>query len=138
MSETRIIEDLKNLQGESVWDQDGRGLGKIRHVFGLGEHDAPMWVTLEASEGLSSGRLVFVPVARLKLEDDRLRVPYSAAHLRESPEVEVSDELSEEQDRALRDYYAVDLADTEQRTDNVSYAAQVPDGDGPARQLGNA
>jgi sporulation protein YlmC with PRC-barrel domain len=135
MAEARIIEDVQNLQGEKVYDSNGRGLGQIQHVYGLGEDNTPMWITLEASEGIGSKRVVFVPVARVKQESDRLQVPYSTKHLQESPEVEIADEISEEDDRALRDFYTVDLADNEQRTDNVSYAAQVPEGDGLAKRL---
>jgi hypothetical protein len=135
MAEAKIIEDLDNLRGQKVYDQDDRPLGEIRDVYAMGEDKTPMWVTLEPSEGIAAKRLVFVPLARLKLQEDRLRVPYSTGHLRGAPEVEAGDELSEEQDRELRDFYAIDLADGEQRTDNVSYAAQVPDGDGPARRV---
>jgi hypothetical protein len=135
MAEAKIIEDLDNLRGEDVFDQDGRPLGSIQDVYALGEDSAPMWVTVEPSEGFAGKRLVFVPLARLKLQDDRLQVPYSVAHLREAPEVEADGELTEEQDRELRDFYAIDLADAEQRTDNVSYAAQVPDGDGQPKRL---
>ncbi len=52
-----------------------------------------------------------------------------------SPEVEPSDELSDGDDRMLRDYYAVDHADFEQRTDNDSYASRVPDAEGQPRKL---
>jgi hypothetical protein len=73
--------------------------------------------------------------ARLKQERDELRVPYSARHIQSAPEIEPEDELSEGDDRALRDYYAIDLADQELRTDNDSYAGQVPPGDGGAQQI---
>ncbi len=135
MTESKIIENPDELQGEAVYDQDGREVGKIQTIYGIGEDKVPMWFAIETREGITDRRTVLIPAARLKQEDDQLRVPYSVNHLQESPEVEDGDEISEEQDRELRDFYAIDLGDNEQRTDNISYAAQVPDGDGPAKKI---
>jgi hypothetical protein len=122
------------LSGEHVWDQEGKDLGGIDEIYGIGEDGTPMWITLKIG-GMGSKRRVFVPMARLKHEAGRLCVPYSTRHLETAPDLEIGDEVSEEHERALRDFYAIDLADAEQRSDNVSYAAQVPDGDGPAQKL---
>jgi len=78
---------------------------------------------------LGSDKIVFVPLARLKEEQDGLRVPYSSQHIDQCPEVEPSDEISAEDDRKLRDHYGIDRADHELRTDNDSYAERVPEGD---------
>lgn len=129
------IEDPSSLPGEALSDQYGRKIGEVKHVYGVGDGGSPMWVTVETSAGVGDKRLVFVPLARLKHEQDQLRVPYTLQHIQESPEVEAEDELSEEQDRALRNYYAIGLADQEVRTDNESYAAQVPDAEGQPRRL---
>ena len=78
---------------------------------------------------------MFVPLARLKNEDDQIRVPYSFQHLQESPEVEAGDELSAEDDRALRNFYAIGLADQEMVSNAQSYASQLPDEEGEARRI---
>jgi hypothetical protein len=129
------IEDPSSLPGEAVSDQLGNRIGEIKHLYGVGDDGAPMWVTVETSSGLGQKRLVFVPLARLKHEDGEVRVPYTLQHIQGSPEVEAQDELSEEQDRALRNYYAIGLADQEVRTDNESYAAQIPEGEGAPRRV---
>jgi hypothetical protein len=129
------IDDVSTLPGETVSDQDGRKIGKIKHLYSGGEGGAVMWVTVEISLGIGKKREVFVPLARLKHERDELRVPYSYQHIQNAPEVEPERELSEGQDRALRDYYSIDLGDQELRTDNDSYAGQVPEEDGAARQI---
>jgi sporulation protein YlmC with PRC-barrel domain len=129
------VEDLSSLPGESVNDHEGRKIGKIKDLYGMGrKDDAPMWVTVEVSGGAGK-RLAFVPLARLKQEHGEIRVPYSSQHISSSPEVEAEDELSEEDERALRDYYAIDLADQEMRTDNESYANRVPDEEGSASKI---
>jgi hypothetical protein len=130
------IEDVSSLPGETVNDQDGLKIGKVKRLYSVGDDDSVMWVTVEASIGVGNKRDVFVPLARLKREHEELRVPYSAQHLQSSPEVEAGDELSEGDDRSLRDYYAIDLADQELRTDNEeSYANQIPDEQGTAREV---
>ena len=129
------IEDVGSLRGKTLNDQEGQKVGEIKDVYGIGDESNPMWITVESSTGLSSNRMIFVPIARVKEEDGEVRVPYSTKHVQDSPEVEASDELSEEDDRMLRDYYAIDHADFEVRSDNDSYAAQVPDAEGQPRKL---
>jgi hypothetical protein len=129
------IEDVSRLPGETLHSQDGGPIGEIEQVYGVGDGGEPMWITVKASTGLGRTRLLFVPLARVKHEDNEIRVPYSEQHVQGSPEVESGGELSEEDDLALRNYYAIDLADQELRTDNESYAARVPEGDGAAKPI---
>ncbi len=70
-------------------------------------------------------RTVLIPLARLKDEDGELRVPYSKDHIGNTPEIDGTDEISAESDRALRDHYGIDRADQELRDDNDSYATLV-------------
>jgi hypothetical protein len=128
------IEDPTSLAGETLHDHDGTKVGDIKHVYSVGDDEQPMWVTVSIETGAARHQLVFVPLARLKHERDQVRVPYSAEHLLESPEVEADGELSDSDDLALRNYYAIGLADQEVRTDNESYAAQVPDAEGSPRK----
>ena len=126
------IEDMGSLPGKKITDQQGRDVGEICEIY---EQDGdPMWVTVKSSTGMATDRVVFIPLARLKEENDELRVPYSIQHIQDSPEADPEGELSEEHDRALRDYYGVDLGDEELRDSNDSYAAQVPDSDAPVKK----
>jgi PRC-barrel domain len=129
------IEDATSLPGETVSDQDGLKIGKVKRLYAVGDDEAVMWVTIETSIGVGNQREVFVPLARIKHEQGELRVPYSVQHIQSAPEVEPGEELSEGDDQALRGFYSIDLADRELRTDNDSYANQVPEGDGPARLM---
>jgi hypothetical protein len=129
------IEDANSLPGETVSDQDGLKIGKIKRLYGVGADESVMWVTIETSLGIGNDREVFVPLARLKHEQGEVRVPYSVQHIQSAPEIEAGEEVSEGDDRKLRDFYSIDLADQELRTDNESYANQVPDGDEAARRV---
>lgn len=132
---TAPIEDVDSLPGKTVSDHEQRKIGEIKSIYAVGDDDAPMYVTVDASIGMASSRVVFIPIARIKEENGELLVPYSANHLQEAPEIEDEGELSEEDDAALRDFYAVDRGDDEIRTDNDSYATLVPDEDGPAHKI---
>lgn len=129
------IEDVTGLPGETVRDQEGFRIGKVKEIYGVGEDKTPMWVTIESSTGIGRSRVVFVPLARLKQEHDQIRVPYSFQHVQSAPEVEPGNELSERDERALRDFYAIDLADQEIRAQSRSYAGLVPTDEGPARKV---
>jgi PRC-barrel domain len=126
---------VSSLPGETVNDQDGRKIGEVKEIYAVGDDETPMWVTIESATGLGRTRGVFVPLARIKKQADEFRVPYSYGHIHESPEVEPGDEISEEDDRALRAYYAIGLADQELVGSAQSYASQVPDDEGPARKV---
>lgn len=131
-SPARPIEDVGSLPGKKITDQQGREVGEVCEIY---EQDGdPMWVTVKSSTGMATDRVVFIPLGRLKEENDEIRVPYSIQHIHDAPEADPEDELSEEHDRALRDYYSVDLGDGELRDSNDSYAAQVPDADAPVKK----
>jgi hypothetical protein len=129
------IDDVRSLPGQTVSDQDGLKIGKIQQLYALGGDESVMWVTIKTSLGIGRDRQVFVPLARLKHEQGEVRVPYSVQHIQSAPEVEPDEELSEGDDRALRDFYSIDLADQELRTDNESYANRVPDEGGAPRRV---
>ncbi|MHB8657121.1 MAG: hypothetical protein ACYC91_04075 [Solirubrobacteraceae bacterium] len=129
------IDDVKKLPGRSVSDQEFREIGEVKEVYGPDPEQAPMWVSVEASFGMEK-RIVFVPISRLKEEDGELRVPYSKSHIEDSPEIEAGGELSEEDERHLRDHYGIDRGDQEIRSDNEdSYVTRVPEADGPAKAI---
>lgn len=119
------IEDPGSLPGEKVFDQEDAEIGTVKRVYETEDGDA-MWVSIEASFSLGDKREVLVPIARLKQEGDRVRVPYSKGHIEKTPELEADDQVSEEDDGRLRDHYGIDRSDHEQRTDNESYASRVP------------
>lgn len=137
---TLRVEDVSSLPGSQVFDQEGEELGEITDVYGLGEGEEPMWVAIQTSEGeegedSGEGKVVVIPLARLRQEGDDLSVPYSSDHVKDAPDVEAEDEISEQDDQKLRVYYAIGLADDEFRTESNSYAGQVPEGEAPAQKI---
>jgi hypothetical protein len=130
---TAPIEDVSALPGRKVADQADNPVGKVQAIYAM-DDGYPMWVAVEMTTGLVGRRTVVVPLARLKHEGDRLKVPYSKKRIGESPEVE-GDRISVECDRQLRDYYGIDAGDQEMRSDNKSYAAVVSENGGTATRV---
>ncbi len=133
---TAPIEDVSSLPGKKISDQAESPIGKVKEIYAT-EDGYPMWVVVEMSSGIGAGRTVFIPLARVKDENGELRVPYSKQRIADAPEVD-GDEVSEECDRKLRDYYGIDTGDHELRQDNKSYATLVPEKAGPARRVEDA
>ncbi len=133
---TAPIADVSSLPGKKISDQAENPIGKVSQIYATDGY--PMWVAVEMSSGIADRRTVFIPLARIKDEDGELRVPYSAQRVGEAPEIDVSDGISAECDRRLRDYYGIDTGDQELRSDNKSYATLVPDEPGEAQRVENA
>jgi hypothetical protein len=132
---TAPVEDVTELPGKTVSDQYGVPIGEIEEIYAIGGDGHPTWVTVEMKIEARK-RVVFVPLARLKREDDDdLRVPYSAEHLASGPEVEPDDELAEEDEHALRSYYSIGVGDGELKSDNHSYATLVPEEHGTSKRV---
>jgi PRC-barrel domain len=127
------ISDVSSLPGRKIADQQDTPIGVVKDLYALDGTGTAAWVAVEASFGMADKRLVLVPLARIKEEDGRLRVPYSKAHIERTPEAG-GDGIPPEAERALRDHYGIDRADQELRTDNNSYATLVPQEDGVARR----
>ncbi|HEV3388424.1 MAG TPA: hypothetical protein VG057_05385 [Solirubrobacteraceae bacterium] len=131
---TAPVEDVSTLPGKKLTDQMANPIGKVTKIYAT-DDGYPMWVGVDASPGMGSGRTVLVPLARLKDENGELRVPYSKQRIIESPEVDADEGISAECDRRLRDFYGIDTGDQEMRSDNKSYAARVPENGGAAQRV---
>lgn len=128
------IDDVSALPGREVSDQDDAPIGKITEIYANGD-GFPTWVAVKVKTGIAGRQLAVVPVARLKEEDDKLRVPYSKAHILEAPEFDDEDEISEERDRELRVYYGIGTGDQEMWSDNKGYATIVSEEPGESEKV---
>lgn len=132
---TAAIEDVSSLPGKKITDQAENPVGEVKEIYATDGY--PMWVAVELSTGIAKKRMVFIPLARIKDENGKLRVPYSAQRIGEAPEVNGDDGISAECDRELRDYYGIDTGDQELRSDNKSYATLVPEKAGESTRVEN-
>jgi hypothetical protein len=130
------IEEPEQLTGSDVHDQIGEKIGSVKQLYTSGEQGSPSWVGIEVSTGMLGGRLVLVPLARLKHEDGQVRVPYGREHLLRAPEVQAEAQLSAEEHAQLSDYYAVGRGDQPAEDNPDSYAAQMPEESEPPQPAG--
>ena len=121
------IEEPEELTGEDVYNQLGEKIGSVERLYAGGGEGDPSWVGVNVSTGLFGGKLVLIPLARLKEEDGQVRVPYDKEHLLEAPEVEAEDGLSDEEAEQLSEYFGVNRGDQPAEDNPGSYASQMPD-----------
>jgi len=131
---TEPVEDVGSLPGKKLIDQVGNPVGKVKEIYAT-DDGYPMWIAVDLAAGLVGKRTAFVPLARIKDEDGQIRVPYSKHRISEAPEVDGDNGISPECDRRLRDYYGIDAADQEMRSDNKSYAARVAENAGASERV---
>jgi hypothetical protein len=132
------IEEPDELSGRDVYNHVGEQLGTVEHLYGPGGDGPPSWVGVKVKTGMFGGRLVMIPLARLKEEDGQARVPYDTQHLLDAPEVDPEAGFSEEDAAALSDYFAVGRGDQPSEDNPGSYASQMPDEDEPPELIDSA
>ncbi len=74
------IDDVSDLPGNAVYDQEGKKIGDVGEIYT--QDGDPMWVVVQASTGMATSRNVFIPLARLKREDGKIYSLQHAAHQR--------------------------------------------------------
>ncbi|OMH23068.1 hypothetical protein BKD30_14450 [Tersicoccus phoenicis] len=103
---------IDSLIGRPVHDDAGEKVGKIGQVYLDNDSGAPTWVTVKT--GLF-GKQAFVPIGLLDPADDGVTVPFSAAVVKDSPDVDVAKDLGRVREEALYRYYGVNREQAEQR-----------------------
>lgn len=134
---TAPIEDVSELPGKKLSDQEKEPIGEIKDIFAT-EDGFPMWVSVEVDQGMNKKRIAVVPLARIKDEDGELLVPYSKNNIVGSPEIDDSEGISEECDFTLRGYYGIGTGDQEMWSDNRGYATMVAEESSSTEKVENA
>jgi uncharacterized protein (TIGR02271 family) len=98
------IDQLRQMQGNSVVAQDGEQIGKIEEIFVDYETREPEWLGI--GTGLLRTKRVVVPVAGAEIDNDIVRIPYSAEIVKSSPDVD-DDQIPQEVEAELYSYYGV-------------------------------
>jgi uncharacterized protein YrrD len=100
--------DSAHLKGQPLVSVDGETVGTIDDVYvdpGTGEPEF-----LEVKAGRFRPKVHFVPVTRMSVEDDAVRVPYEKAKIAAAPKVGVGPgggELTGTEESELRDYWGM-------------------------------
>ena len=97
---------LERWRALAIVDRDGGTVGTISEFYLDRETGHPTWALVET--GLFGTTQSFVPLVHATEISDGLQVPYEKRHIKDSPRVDLHDELTPEEEAALFAHYGVD------------------------------
>jgi hypothetical protein len=90
----------------AIVDRDGSTVGTISEFYLDRETGYPTWALVNT--GLFGTTQSFVPLVHATEISDGLQVPYEKRHIKDSPRVDLHDELSPDEEATLFAYYGVE------------------------------
>jgi hypothetical protein len=90
----------------AIVDRDGTTVGTISEFYLDRETGYPTWALVNT--GLFGASQTFVPLVHATEISDGLQVPYEKSHIKDTPRVDLHDELSPEEEAALFAHYGVE------------------------------
>jgi hypothetical protein len=90
----------------AIVDRDGATVGTISEFYLDRETGYPTWALVNT--GLFGATRTFVPLVHATEISDGLQVPYEKSHIKDSPTVDLHDELSPAEEATLFAHYGVD------------------------------
>ena len=109
--------DAQQYIGRTAVDLEGNKVGKIGQVYLDDGSGDPVWVTVNT--GLFGNRQSFAPIAGSAFDGDDVRLAVSKDTIKDAPNVDDDDHISENEQSALYDYYG----DTVSRGDGGQWDA---------------
>ena len=106
----------------AIVDRDGTTVGTISEFYLDRETGHPTWALVNT--GLFGATQTFVPLVHATEIGDGLQVPYEKSHIKDTPRVDLHDELSPDEEAALFAHYGVDY----QPSDLVAPPGEGPEG----------
>jgi uncharacterized protein (TIGR02271 family) len=102
---------ITEMRGNDVLDRDGDKIGKLEEIF-LDEHTGkPEWALVKT--GLFGGRGTFVPLAQATMNGDGLQVPYEKSQVKDAPNIDADQQLSQQEETELYSFYGLEYGDSE-------------------------
>jgi hypothetical protein len=106
----------------AIVDRDGTTVGTISEFYLDRETGYPTWALVNT--GLFGATQTFVPLVHATEIADGLQVPYEKTHIKDTPRVDLHDELSPEEEATLFAHYGVEY---EPLTEEQADVAEEPD-----------
>jgi uncharacterized protein (TIGR02271 family) len=105
-----LLHDPAEWRGATVRDPDGDKIGTVEEVYFDEATDRAEWITVRT--GLFGMRTSFVPVEGAEpMGEDELRVPYEKERVKDAPNVDPDQELTQDEERELYRYYGRDYGE---------------------------
>jgi PRC-barrel domain len=102
----------------AIVDRDGTTVGTISEFYLDRETGHPTWALVDT--GLFGATQTFVPLVHATEISDGLQVPYEKSHIKDTPRVDLHDELSPEEEATLFAHYGVEYQPSPEAPDTTS------------------
>jgi PRC-barrel domain len=110
-------------EGRTMVDRDGTPVGSIRAIYLDDRTGKPEWALVNT--GLFGTRVSFVPLSQAAETGGNVQVPYDKRLIRDAPNVDVDQHLSEGEERQLWRHYGLDDDAIDRRARDDVEARQV-------------
>ncbi|HYI98194.1 MAG TPA: PRC and DUF2382 domain-containing protein [Thermoleophilaceae bacterium] len=97
-------------RGRTLVDQDGNKIGSIDEIYMDTQTEQPEWIAV--STGLFGKKVTFVPIAEATESGDDVRVPYGKDQVKDAPNAEADQELSQDEEESLYRHYGLDYSES--------------------------
>ncbi len=96
-------------RGRTVVDRDGNKIGSIDEIYMDAQTEQPEWLAVKT--GLLGTKVSFVPIREASESGGEVRVPYDKGQVKDAPNAEADQELSQEEEQALYSHYGLDYSE---------------------------
>jgi len=100
---THTFDDVRAWDGRTLYDRDGDKIGKVDQIYLDRETGEPTFVAVKT--GLFGTKSTLVPIDGLRADGDDLRAEYEAGQVKDAPNVDADEALSEEEEQRLYAHY---------------------------------
>jgi uncharacterized protein (TIGR02271 family) len=100
------IDAVRSWQGRTMVDRDGDRIGPIDAIYVDDRSGEPEWALVNT--GLFGTKSTFVPLAQARERGGDVQVPYEKQRIKDAPQVDPDQHLSEAKEQALWAHYRLD------------------------------
>lgn len=118
-------EEVHTWQGQTLCDNDDNKIGEIVDVYTDSASGEPEWLAVKT--GWFGTKVSFVPIREASRHDDRIRVPYDKALVKDAPHVDADGSLTPDEERRLYEHYSMDFGDWDYDRDDDRYHRPMTD-----------
>jgi uncharacterized protein (TIGR02271 family) len=99
------IDNITAFRGRDAIDANGEKIGSIDEIYEDTETGKPEWLAVKT--GLFGSKVSFIPLAEASESTDGIRVPYTKSQVKDAPNADADNGLSQEEERRLYSHYGL-------------------------------
>ena len=99
------IGNITAFRGRDAIDANGEKIGAIDEIYEDTETGKPEWLAVKT--GMFGSNVSFIPLAEASESGDGVRVPYTKAQVKDAPNADAANGLSQEEERRLYSHYGL-------------------------------